>query len=76
MFYISECVHHFIMHKTGTDCCDKSDGLSHDELRAVSSAQMAILHRTLSERQLKYKRRDGSRLISELIAHLEDDLCF
>ena len=34
-------------------CCGKSDGLSNDELRAVSSAQIAILHRTSSRRPLK-----------------------
>ena len=32
-------------------CYDLSEGLSNDELRAVSSAQ--ILHKTSSERQLK-----------------------
>ena len=34
-------------------CCDKSDGLSHDELRARSSAQIAIWHRTSSGKQLE-----------------------
>ena len=33
-------------------CCDKSGGLWHDELRAVSTVQIAILHRTSSGRQL------------------------
>ena len=44
-------------------CCDKSDGLPHDELRAVSSDQIAMLNRViLSRRQLKEKeKRDGSR---------------
>ena len=32
--------------------CGKSDGFSYDELRAVSSAQIAILHRTSSGKQL------------------------
>ena len=34
-------------------CYDKSDGLSHDDFRAVSSAKKIILHRTSSGRQLK-----------------------
>ena len=34
-------------------CCDKSDGLSQDELRAISSAQIVILHRKSSGKQLK-----------------------
>ena len=38
--------------------CDKSDGLSHDELRAVSLAQTAILHRALSGRQIKWEKRE------------------
>ena len=57
-------------------CCDKSDALSHDELRAVPSAQIAILHGKLSWRQLKEKLRDGSRYVSESVAHLEDDCTF
>ena len=36
----------------------KLDGLSHDELRAVSSAQIAILHRTSSGEQLKQKKKE------------------
>ena len=32
-------------------CYDKSDGLSHDELRTVSSAQIAILHTASLGRQ-------------------------
>ena len=39
--------------KTTSTCYDKSDALSHDELRGISSAQKAILHRTSSGRQLK-----------------------
>ena len=34
-------------------CCDKSDGLSHGKLRAVSQAQKGILQRTSLGRQLK-----------------------
>ena len=34
-------------------CYDKSDGLSHDVLKAVLSAQIVIFHRTSSERKLK-----------------------
>ena len=36
-----------------TACCDKSAGLSHDELRTLSSAQIAVVYRTSSGRQLK-----------------------
>ena len=35
----------------------KSDGLLHDDVRAVSSAQIAILQRTLSARKLKQKKK-------------------
>ena len=48
-----------------SDCYYKSDVLSHNELRAVSSAQIAILHRISSGRQLKQKKRNGSRLNSD-----------
>ena len=41
-----------------TNYCNKSDGLSHDELRALSSAQIAILHRTSSGRKLKYEKKE------------------
>ena len=37
-------------------CCEKSDGLSHDQLTAVPSAQIAILDKTSSEKQLKQKK--------------------
>ena len=43
----------FIFSDQITTCCKKSDGLSQDELRALSSAQIAIVHRTSSGRQLK-----------------------
>ena len=46
-------------------CCDKSYGLPHDELRAVSSCLIAILHRTSSGRQLQWKKRDASRQNSD-----------
>ena len=39
-------------------CCDKSDVLPRDELTAVSSAQIAVLHRKLSGRQLKQKKKE------------------
>ena len=39
-FWISGSNHNW---KTISDCCDKSDHLSHDYLRAVSSAQIADL---------------------------------
>ena len=47
-------------------CCDKSDGLLHEELRAASSAQIAILHRISSGRQLKKKRKkmDEDRILT------------
>ena len=38
-------------------CCDKSDGLSLDEQRAVASAQIAVLRRASSGRQLKLKKK-------------------
>ena len=39
-------------------CCDKSNDLSHDELRALSSSQIAILHRTSSGKQLKQEKKE------------------
>ena len=36
-----------------TTCCEKSDGLAHDELRELSSVQIAILRRASPERHLK-----------------------
>ena len=36
-----------------SSCYDRSDALSYDELRVVSSPQIVILHRTSSGRQLK-----------------------
>ena len=36
-----------------TTCCNKPDGQSHDEFRAVSSAHISVLHRTSSLIQLK-----------------------
>ena len=39
--------------KAISTCCKKLDGLSNDELRAVSSAQIAIFYRTSSRKQLK-----------------------
>ena len=40
-------------------CCDKSDGLSRHEWRAVSSAQIAILHKH-NQGDNWSKKRDGS----------------
>ena len=58
-------------------CCGKSDGLSHDELRAVSSAQIAILHKTSSSRELKYVKKRWIKIrIPELMVHLEHNLFF
>ena len=46
-----------IKSKLISTCCDKSDGLSHDKLRAVSDskilAQITILHRISLGKQLK-----------------------
>ena len=39
--------------------CDKSGGLSHVELRALSSAQIAVLHRTSSGRKSKQEKKDS-----------------
>ena len=52
--------------------CNKSDSLSHDELRSVSSAQIEqnILHRTSSSRQLRQGKKEM------IITPLEDDLYF
>ena len=61
----------FLNYKIST-CCNKSDGLSHDELKAVSSAQIVILRRTLSGRQLKKKKKRWIKIM----AHLEDELYF
>ena len=36
-----------------TTCCNKSDGLSHDELSALSSVQIAILHKHQQGRRKK-----------------------
>ena len=38
-------------------CYDKSDALSHYELRVVSPAHIAILHSTLPERKLVKKKK-------------------
>ena len=60
--------------------CIKSDGLSHDELRALSSAQMAILHRASSRRQLKPEKKDMDQdrilVLPDLKVHLEHNLYF
>ena len=37
---------HFCFLRSNTACYKKSDGMSHGELRGLSSAQIAILHRT------------------------------
>ena len=48
-----------------SDGCNKSNGLSHDVLRPVSSAQITILHRTSSGRQLKSKKEtDQDRILT------------
>ena len=46
-------------------CCDKSDALSNDVLRAVLLAQTETLHKKSSERQLKQKKGDGPRQNSD-----------
>ena len=60
--YANKTKKSIISHKLGsrnffydqiTACCDKSAGLSHDELRTLSSAQIAVVYRTSSGRQLK-----------------------
>ena len=48
-------------------CYNKSVGFSHDELRAVTSVQIVILHRTSSERQLKYKKKEMDQ--DKILAH-------
>ena len=39
-------------------CCDKSGGLSHVELRALSSTQIAVLHRTSPGRKSKQEKKE------------------
>ena len=60
--YANKTKKSIISHKLGsrnffydqiTACCGKSAGLSHDELRTLSSAQIAVVYRTSSGRQLK-----------------------
>ena len=63
-------------------CCDKSDGLPHDELKAVLSAQIAMLNTKSSGGQLNEKKKKKRWIkiefwrIPKLMAHLEDDLYF
>ena len=42
-----------------------SDGLSHDELRAVLSAQIEIVHRISSLTIITVEKRNGSRQASD-----------
>ena len=46
-------------------CCNMSDGLSHDELRAVLSAQIEIVHRISSLTIITVEKRNGSRQASD-----------
>ena len=43
--------------KSVSACYNRSDALSHADLRVVSSAQLVILHRKLSGRKLMYKKK-------------------
>ena len=56
-WYFWYCIFTFLRSNYNSEafstCCRNSDGLSHDELRAVTSAQIAVVHRTSSGRQLK-----------------------
>ena len=54
--YLWYCI--FIFFKLNYNLLPQIRWLSHDELRALSSAQMAILHRTSSGRQLKSEKKE------------------
>ena len=60
-------------------CCDKSDGLSYDGLKDVSSAQSDLTHNIIRE-TIEVEKKKWIRIefwrIPELIAHLEYDLYF
>ena len=56
-WYFWYCIFTFLRSNYNSEaistCCRNSDGLSHDELRAVTSAQIAVVHIASSGRQLK-----------------------
>ena len=66
-FPISLILHFHIFSDQITACCGKSDGLLHDELRTLSLAQIAILHRTSSGIQLKQEKKEMDQ--DRILAH-------
>ena len=76
-WYFWYCIFIFLRSNYNSNCCDKSDGLSHHELRAVAPAQIATFHRTSSGRQLKQKKKRWIKIefwsIPELMVHLGHD---
>ena len=56
----------FVKSKPVSTCWDESDDLSRDELKMVSSAQIALLHRTSSGTKLKQEKKgmDQDRILT------------